>query len=264
MNFIKEINGFERWLESHYLPTNAQLLWYKLFMLSNRAGWPEWIQVDNQRLMAVSCINNKNTFLLARDKLLDSGLAEFTKGKKGSPNRYKLASLEKFGMSHNLHVEPKSDQESGDIYKSKKIKTKQNKDTSTFDLDKALTEYADGDRELLGLLNDFAQMRQDKKKPLSASSIKVLFKTLARADSRQDKIAALEKSILNSYQGVFLPERKQQPPQGSEWAKIEAATHKKKPWANCPVCTGTGFYEVERTDKTTAMAYCDCWQSEGG
>lgn len=262
MNFIKEINGFERWLESHYLPTNAQLLWYKLFMLSNRAGWPEWIQVDNQRLMAVSCIVNKNTFLLARNKLLQAGLLEFAKGKKGSPNRYKLASLEKFGVGVINYAEPKIKLDSGNIYKKNKTKNKENKSNIAVVVEKALADYAKDDKELLGLLNDFAQMRQEGKKPLTLSSVKVLLKTLTRAESRKDQISALEKSILNNYQGVFLPERKGQPVAGSEWAKAEAASKKKAPLSSCKVCLGSGFYEVVREDKTSAMAYCDCWHSE--
>ena len=36
-------------------------------------------------------ISNKNTFIKNRDKLIESGLIEFEKGKKGKPNQYKVA-----------------------------------------------------------------------------------------------------------------------------------------------------------------------------
>ena len=93
MDFIREINAFERWLRTNYLPLASQMLWYKLFMLSNSAGWPEWVVVPNAELMALIQIENKNTFIAYRDKLIDAGLIEYQKGKKGSPNRYKLKSL---------------------------------------------------------------------------------------------------------------------------------------------------------------------------
>ena len=38
IDYIKQLNGFERWLESHYLPSAAQLLYYKLLSINNMAG----------------------------------------------------------------------------------------------------------------------------------------------------------------------------------------------------------------------------------
>ena len=51
IQYLSQINAFERWLESHYLPGSAQLLYYKLLSINNMAGWSEWIQVDNQRVI---------------------------------------------------------------------------------------------------------------------------------------------------------------------------------------------------------------------
>lgn len=90
MNYIEEINLFERWLETNYLPISSQLLWYKLMSLCNRCGWSEWVTVDNQRLMAFMQMNSEKTFIRCRDCLVKSGLIEYKKGKKGSPNKYKI------------------------------------------------------------------------------------------------------------------------------------------------------------------------------
>lgn len=90
MNYITEINGFERWLETNYLPSLAQLLWYKLIMLCNKAGWCEWVTVDNQRLMSLIQLKREATFIELRDKLIEAGLIEYRKGKKGCPNQYKI------------------------------------------------------------------------------------------------------------------------------------------------------------------------------
>ena len=93
MNFIKQIGAFEQWTETNYLPSLSQLLWYKLFILCNRAGWPEWVTVGNQRLMMAIQTSSQHTFLRARDKLIESGLVYLEKGKKGAPNRYKMVRL---------------------------------------------------------------------------------------------------------------------------------------------------------------------------
>ena len=90
MDYMREINAFERWLETNYLPCLSQLLWYRLMALCNRAGWPEWVIVDNCRLMGMIQSKREATAIAARDSLIDSGFIEFEKGKKGKPNRYKL------------------------------------------------------------------------------------------------------------------------------------------------------------------------------
>lgn len=90
MNYLSEINAFERWIETNYLPASSQLLWYKLMMLFNRSGWAEWILVDNQRLMTLVQMKREATFLEVRNRLIDAGLIKYQKGKKGSPNKYKM------------------------------------------------------------------------------------------------------------------------------------------------------------------------------
>ena len=90
MTYIDLINAFEKWLETNYLQSPAQLLWYKSIALFNKAGWSEWITVDNRRLMALVDIEREATFISWRNKLIEAGLFEYQKGKKGSPNRYKI------------------------------------------------------------------------------------------------------------------------------------------------------------------------------
>lgn len=90
ISYIEEINAFERWLETNHLPPASQLLWYKLIALFNRCGWSEWITVDNPRLMGLLKISREATFIEIRNKLIESGLIEYQKGKKSSPNRYRM------------------------------------------------------------------------------------------------------------------------------------------------------------------------------
>lgn len=93
MNYLAEILAFEQWIETHYLPILPQLLWYKLLYLCNRSGWSEWVTVDNLRLMATTQMSREATLIKARDELIKAGLIEYQKGKKGSPNRYRMIFL---------------------------------------------------------------------------------------------------------------------------------------------------------------------------
>ena len=142
MNYIAEINGFERWLETHSLPTLSQLLWYKLVYLSSRAGWPEWMQVDNRRLMVSLQIAREASLTESRDRLVNAGLVEYQKGKKGIPGRYRLISLcgrNTTEYTYNLKVQPEvysvvqpevySVVQSGDIINNKN-KQKQQKSST--------------------------------------------------------------------------------------------------------------------------------------
>ncbi len=150
MNYIAEINAFERWLETNPLHPSSQLLWYKLVSIFNRCGWKEWISVDNHRLMLLIGVRREETFINIRSYLVKSGLIEYKKGKKGSPGEYKLISFGntyqngvqsgvesgvqigvKSGVKSEVQNGVKSGVESGvqnrSINKQNKTKTKQNK-----------------------------------------------------------------------------------------------------------------------------------------
>lgn len=92
MNYIAELNAFERALETVRLPANAQLLWYKLMCLANRSNWSEWIEVDNGRLAGMLGIH-RNSVISARDKLIEKNFIEYQRGKGRGIGRYKIISL---------------------------------------------------------------------------------------------------------------------------------------------------------------------------
>lgn len=90
MKYLDLINIFERWLESNFLSPSAQLLYYKILSIFNRAGWAEYVQVDNLRLMTLVCLRSEKSLLRARDELVAAGFIWVERGKKGSPNKYWL------------------------------------------------------------------------------------------------------------------------------------------------------------------------------
>jgi len=145
MNYLEEDTAFEAWCENNYLPIFAQAIWKKLFKRFNRSGWREWVTVDNLTLMADVQIKSEKSFIHYRDKLIEAGLVEYQKGKKGSPNQYKLVSFKKYTSLDTVHstaettvsseVETtvKTTVHSTDLYK-----LKQNKDKK--DIDKSISK----------------------------------------------------------------------------------------------------------------------------
>lgn len=90
MTYIERLNEFHQWLESNTLPGNAQLLYFRLLNVFNRAGWPEHVQVDTRRLTTLAeC--EKDAAYRARDRLRDAGFISYRKGKKGAPTTYFLS-----------------------------------------------------------------------------------------------------------------------------------------------------------------------------
>ena len=89
-NYLLQMNAFNRWLESHYLPANAQLLWFRLIAVFNQSGWPEWAEVDTMRLMQLTGAATDKTAFRARQKLVDAGLLAYKTGRKSHPCRYRM------------------------------------------------------------------------------------------------------------------------------------------------------------------------------
>lgn len=135
-NYILLSEGFHRWLETDYLPGLAQLLFLKIIHLFNIAGWSEWIQVDNWRMMCLAQMKWEKSFIELRDKLIEKELIIFVKGKKGSPNKYKLNDKIDFikeskntvnnevktPVKNTVKETVKSTVETSDIYKQNKTK----------------------------------------------------------------------------------------------------------------------------------------------
>ena len=101
MTYIDYLNNFHRWLESNTLPGNSQLLYIKLLDVFNRAGWPKHVQVNNLRIMGMTCVNTEKAAISARNTLIESGFITYQKGKKGSPGRYILSEIHCFQDSTN-------------------------------------------------------------------------------------------------------------------------------------------------------------------
>lgn len=103
MSYIDLINAFEKWLETNYLQSSAQLLWYKLIAIFNKAGWSEWVSVDNHRLMSIMQMSSEKTLIRCRDKLIENKLFIYEKGTKSKPNKYKISTVN-FTVKTTAHM----------------------------------------------------------------------------------------------------------------------------------------------------------------
>lgn len=92
MNYLLEINAFERKMRERPLPIAAQLMWYKLMQFCNGLRWPETFQLDTARLSELMVGSSKHTVIEARRALIEAGFLEFKPGSKKCPSTYKLIS----------------------------------------------------------------------------------------------------------------------------------------------------------------------------
>jgi len=73
MNYLLEINAFERKMRESPLPIAAQLMWYKLMQFCNGLRWPETFQLDTARLSELMVGSSKHTVIEARRALIEAG-----------------------------------------------------------------------------------------------------------------------------------------------------------------------------------------------
>lgn len=92
MNYLLEINAFERKMRESPLPIAAQLMWYKLMQFCNGLRWPETFQLDTARLSELMVGSSKHTVIEARRALIEAGFLEFKPGSKKCPSTYTLIS----------------------------------------------------------------------------------------------------------------------------------------------------------------------------
>ncbi|QDR80213.1 DnaD domain protein [Sporomusa termitida] len=169
MNYAKLLNAFEDYSDRTGLPTYAQLIYYKLFALNNRAGWAEWFDATNPYVMFRANVKDEKTFIRHRNLLQQHGLIKFQSGKKGQPTRYKLIPIyENTGLNpvNNPVIIPGNNPvetpvnppvKTPDIYKHKQKQIDTAVVFGAREADKVLLAYQNN----IGVLNDIAANKLD-------------------------------------------------------------------------------------------------------
>lgn len=104
MNYLKEINGFMRFLETTELKPTTQALWFHLMDINNGCSWKDWFTVPNSRLYSRLGVSEK-TMIEHRKILMEHGRIEY-KPKGKSAGIYRIISLE-----NTASIAPVTDEE---------------------------------------------------------------------------------------------------------------------------------------------------------
>ena len=210
-------------LKSYYdssmglVPPVAQALYFRLFLINNRAGWTEWFGATNQRLMLEVGLNSAHTLIENRNLLKRLGFIEFKQGKKGQPTLYRLNDMcEEKGALNALNTAPQTALETASnsalntapqtahIYRQETMtKTKTKRNTKEKALASLLESYTQNS-DLLDALRGFVEMRKEKKAPLTEHALSLLLKRLdGLGHSDVEKAEIVNQSVMNSWKGFF-------------------------------------------------------------
>ena len=110
MSYITYLNEFNRWLESNELSDTAQLLYFKLLDVFNRAGWPESACLSPLKVMVMARLRSAAAASAARDALREAGFLAFIDEDGGEAIRYFLTSPWEKSASE---IAPESEPEKG-------------------------------------------------------------------------------------------------------------------------------------------------------
>ncbi len=165
VTYLDLLNSFHQWQKSNYLPGNARLLYYGLLAIFNEARWPEQVQIDNFRLMSMLDTRTERVAIAARDSLVAAGLIEYSRGKKRSPNTYRL--------KYTPQKVSENGSESGSVFDSETVST-----SSSVSVSKTVSHIEDKEKDLL--LFRLPPERRDRSRFLSTTR----FHTALRAGLR--------------------------------------------------------------------------------
>lgn len=168
-------------------------------------GWAEWFFIDNIKLAGRVGVSER-ALIDIRHRLQQRGLIDFIPGKKGKPTKYKLIQLYKntedtsvnTSVQSSVNTSVKSSvQTSANINNKRKLKLISN-------LDSLIGAFADGNEEMIQALNDFVDMRNKIKKPLTDRAMQMVLKKLdGFAETAAEKIEILNQSTMKCWQDIY-------------------------------------------------------------
>ena len=215
------------------VPPVAQALYFRLFLINNRAGWTEWFGATNQRLMLEVGLNSAHTLIENRNLLKRLGFIEFKQGKKGQPTLYRLNDMcEEKGALNALNTAPQTALETASnsalntapqtaletasnsalntapqtahIYRQETMtKTKTKRNTKEKALTSLLESYTDS-AELQEALRGFVEMRREKGRSLTKRALRLNLSKLDKLSSTdEEKIAIVNETVMRGWLGFF-------------------------------------------------------------
>ena len=216
-------------LKSYYdssmglVPPVAQALYFRLFLINNRAGWTEWFGATNQRLMLEVGLNSAHTLIENRNLLKRLGFIEFKQGKKGQPTLYRLNDMcEEKGAFNALNTAPQTAlktasnsalntaPQTAHIYRQETMtKTKKEKCKKEKALLVLLDAYTDNPA-LREALAGYVEMRKTKWGAPTERSMQLnlsLLDSLASTD--EGKIAIVNEAVIGEWKKFYALKRQE-------------------------------------------------------
>ena len=92
MDYIRQINAFENWVEFNEIGPGAQLLWYKLMRVANLSGWQNELSISNTKLISMTKSTEK-TLINNRNQLIQNGLLQYKKRGRTKAGIYILTDI---------------------------------------------------------------------------------------------------------------------------------------------------------------------------
>lgn len=128
VNYIAELNRFQRFAMDEELSGYAMLLWHTLMGLFNDRGegdeWPESIRVSSRKMLAFFPFS-QSTLERAREELIDAGRIAYENGSRGERGEYRLILFEA------ADKQPKAADKQADAQTSSVAESVDNSDFST-------------------------------------------------------------------------------------------------------------------------------------
>ena len=218
MNYIKQINAFWRWKELNKISHGEVELYFGLLNCANASNWQSHISIPNRRLISLCGFGDDSALNKARNRLIQSGLIEYKKGKSGQAGNYTVISLytELDGTLDRMDETncPKTteldrgmdrtmDRTMDSIYKKKKkIENKTDSTPLVGEIGKKVDEWL--------------KYKKERGQTYKSVGLKMLYSNIQKAVEEFGEtsvIGAIDYSISNNYQGLFFdrlkkPERK--------------------------------------------------------
>lgn len=88
-NYLREINAFYLWLQTHHLSAGAISLWHALMQIDNKADWQQSFSVHISTLMAMTSLSRAQVYR-AREELYMSDRINYTTFSGRKPSSYML------------------------------------------------------------------------------------------------------------------------------------------------------------------------------
>ena len=105
MNYIKQINGFQKWILVHPgVSSSARFLWLTLLHYNNVSGWKKEFNLSMNALLLSTGLCER-TIRNARNELCSLGLLIYKKGRVGIAPTYQLIPVEEFDKPDNLPID---------------------------------------------------------------------------------------------------------------------------------------------------------------